>query len=102
MLDAGRAGGVPGLLLFTAFAMAPFFHLWKRRRLAVALPALAMYAIVLLCMQALSDTNFKVFWALWAILIAMSADPNWPEREQATLPSPPNRHPVRPQGAPSR
>ena len=66
-LDAGLAGGLPGMALFCWLALKPILELWRRRREAVIGWLLAVYAVSIISIGSTSAMQSKHFWMLWGI-----------------------------------
>jgi O-antigen ligase len=66
-LDAGLAGGFPGMALFGWFVLKPIWKLWPRRREAVIGWLLAVYAVSIISIGSSSAMQYKYFWMLWGM-----------------------------------
>ena len=72
-IDAGIAGGVPGMVGFAVFFLLPVYRLWPVRRHVVAMLALTMYTVTGLMMFSASILNHKTFWIMWPLVMAIAA-----------------------------
>jgi O-antigen ligase len=66
-LDAGLAGGVPGMALFGWLVLTPILKLWRRRFEPVIGWLLAVYVVSIISIGSTSAMQLKHFWMLWGM-----------------------------------
>lgn len=66
-LDAGLAGGFPGMMLFGLFVLKPLMALWPRRHEDSIIILLVVYVTSAIAIGSTSAMQVKHFWILWGM-----------------------------------
>jgi O-antigen ligase len=66
-LDAGLAGGFPGMGMFIWFILKPIFELWRRIKNLEVVYLLAVYLVAIVAIASTSAMQLKHFWMLWGM-----------------------------------
>jgi O-antigen ligase len=66
-LDAGLAGGFPGMVLFGWLVLTPILKLWRRRFDPLIGWLLAVYVVSIISIGGTSAMQLKHYWMLWGM-----------------------------------
>ena len=66
-LDAGLAGGFPGMALFGWLVLKPILELWRRKHEPEIGWLLAVYVVSVISIGSTSAMQLKHFWMLWGL-----------------------------------
>jgi hypothetical protein len=70
-LDAGVAGGIPGILFCLLFFLAPIAGIFKNwKKIPQIFPMLVVYLNWLIFMMMISSLSYKIIWLLWVLIIS--------------------------------